>query len=462
MLLNWIINNAMHTGFLFATAAMGVTEAPVGALVEAGSDGSAETTSEETVGSGVTTEPESTEGSEGAAPQAKPTQEAKVDWRTVPTEVKGHIQELQKTNPKLANLIQNAVYTSNNFLKEVPGGLKEIRALKSTIEEFGGVDEIRTLSTTYKALQEEQEALDTQARQGDVRVLDSLIDIAGDGFSKLMPQALQKWYSSDPEVYNHEMSKIVVNAMREGGLVADLNLAFRMLKLGTPEAVKEASDCLNRAAEWANGVFKVSNTVPQKPVVDPKIAEQQKDIETQRTKLFNDQFSSEFGGWRNRQIKDAVSTVSNGRQLTEYQYNTLAQRIVNDIKDILVADSEYNKNLNRLYEARDMAELLKFTRSRTSKLLPEVAKKAFRSLFSGSAPVKKPAPQPAATEKTNQPAAAAGTAAAPVKGWTKVDPSKAPAPNEIDDKKTSFEMKFRKQAILKNGNKVYWGNKVPA
>lgn len=102
-----------------------------------------------------------------------------------------------------------------------------------------------------------------------------------------------------------------------------------------------------------------------------------------------------------------------------------------------------------------MAELQKFTRSRTSKILPEVARKAYKSLFSNPT-AQKTAVKTATTTKT-------GTAAvAPVAGWAKVSADKAPTPDQIDSKKTTFEMKFKKQAILKNGTKVYWGNNAPA
>lgn len=392
-------------------------------------------------------------GTDGKSPKV----ETKVDWRTVPQEVKSHLTEIAKTNPKLANLLQNAIYTSSTFLREVPGGIKEIKELKTTIEDLGGIDEIKNLSNIHKNLVEEQETIDSQAREGNPQVLDTLVEVAGpEGFSKLMPNALSKWASADSQGYSHEISKIMVNAMREGGLVADLNLAFKMLRLNNPEATKEAMDCLNRCAEWANGIHKIAINAPERPKVDPKIAEQQQGIENEKAQLFNQKFSNEFGTWRNGEIVKAVKTLSGNKSLTDYQMNTLGSRIIEDIKIVLTSDPEYMKNLQRLYNSRNMEELQKFTRARTMKLLPEVAKKAYRSLFSNPTAPKKAA----ATTATTTTAAAVATPPT-TKGWTKIDVSKAPSPDEIDNKKTSFDMKFARQAILKNGQKVYWGNKVP-
>lgn len=400
------------------------------------------------------------EGQEGTEQQSKPATESKIDWRTVPAQVKSHIQQLAKTDPKTANMIQNAVYTSQSMLKEFPGGLKEVKALKASIDEVGGLEEVKTLQTTHRQVVEDQEKLDTAARNGDPQVLDNLVQIAGEeGFGKLMPTAIDKWAAKDPLGYSHVMSKIMVNSLREGGVVSQLNMAFKMLGLKNEAATAEAMNCLQEVANWANKLNETAVKAPERPQIDPKIQDQQKAIDQQKTQLFNNEFSTSFGAWRNNQIKERVSQISNGRQLNDYQMKTLGERIINDVREILTSDPDYVKTLNRHHGARDMAELQKFTRSRTSKILPEVARKAYKSLFSNPTAQKtavKTAVKTATTTKT-------GTAAvAPVAGWAKVSADKAPTPDQIDSKKTTFEMKFKKQAILKNGTKVYWGNNAPA
>lgn len=468
-MLTWILQHLHIIMPMLAVTAMpslGGGEA-AGAIINS-DPGSSEvdTSTGDGVDTGETTETddggETDEGSgEGQETQTTQPKEGQVDWRTVPAEVKSHIQEIAKTNPKLANLLQNAVYTSNNFLKEVPGGIKEIKQLKADIDSLGGMEEIRELSTTHKALVDEQEVMDTQAREGNPEIINNLIEIAGnDGFSKLMPHTLAKWASIDGPGYSHEMSKIMVNAMRDGGMVANLNMAFKLLKLGNPEAIKEATECLNAAAVWANDIHKLANTAPQKPKVDPQIAEEQRKINDQKAQLFNENFSNTFGRWRSSEITREVSQiVGNGKNLNDYQMKTLTQRVVDDMKDILMSDRDYMKNLERLYNARNMDDLLKFAKNRVSKLLPDVTKKAYRSLFSNPG-----APKKTATTKPNTQAAKPGTSAAKTAtptSWTKIEASKAPKPEDIDSRKTTFEMKFRKQAILKNGQRVYWGSQVP-
>ena len=466
MILHLILSFLHHFNFIYlaATAGIGLESAgeAAGAIINSGADDAGEGDGGEAdAGDGADDagdagEGDGADGSTQAGKEGKAgSKEAQIDWKTVPAEVKSHIQEIAKTNPKLGNLLQNAVYTSQTFLREVPGGLKEIKALKGAIEEVGGIEEIKNIQGVHKALVDEQEALDTQAREGNPIVLDNLIEIAGDGFGKLMPTAMNRWEQRDPLGYQHEMSKLMVGALKEGGVVSDLNMAFSMLKLNTAESIKEGVACLQRVAAWANALNGKAIKPPERPQVDPKIASEQKKIDDQKAQLFNQEFSSEFGSWRNRTIMSEVGKIANGRQLTEYQMNTLGERVINDIKNILTADPDYMKDLRRLYDARDKAELLKFARNRTAKLLPEVTKKAYRQLFSTTSGKKQ------AVKKAATPAVPA-VAAAPVKGWTKVGPDKAPTPDQIDSKKTTFEMKFRKQAFLKDGTKVYWGSHVPA
>lgn len=388
-------------------------------------------------------------------PELGAQKDAKIDWRTVPPEVKAHIQALSKDNPKLGNILQNAVYTSQTFLREFPGGLKEAQGLKKSIEEVGGLEEIQNTLSSYKTMQAEQETLDTKARSGDSSVIDNLMEIAGDGFGQLMPTALDRWSASDPQGYAHALGKVMVNAMQEAGVVADLNLAFKMLALNNPDATKLGVEALQKVAGWVNSVGKIAQKPPQKAQIDPQIAQQTKDLENQRAQIFNEKFSSDFGSWRDVQIRDQVKSIAPSAKLNEYQLTTLGNRVIQEMQSVLKADATYLKDLERIYNSRDMAALLKFTKSRAQKVLPEVVKKTYRQLFGTQAVVKKPV----TSAKPAQAAAGAGTQQPA--GWEKIEASKAPSPDEIDGKLTDFKMKFNKQAILRSGRRVYWGDRVP-
>lgn len=389
--------------------------------------------------------------------------QAAPDLRTVSPEVKSHLKELAKTNPKLANAIQNAVYTSQTLLKEAPGGVKEIQALKAAIEEAGGLEEIKNLRATQQALVDEQEDLDRRAAAGDPSVLDTFAEVAGDGLNKLMPAALDRWAQQDPEGYSYNIGKVMVSAMQEAGVVASLNLAAKMINLGTPEAYKLATDAFNEVVAWANKIGEMAATAPKAPAIDPKIAEQQKAVNDEKAQVFNDRFGSVFGSWRNQEIRNQVQAIApKDKKFSDYQMTALGNGVISEIQRILTQDSEYLKTLERLYNSglanRSMDELLKFTKSRNQKLLPDAVRKVYKQLFSeGTLGTKKVA---ATTAKPGE-KQPAGTVTPPVKGWVKVSQEKAPAPDEIDNVKTTFKMKFAKQAILKNGRKVFWGDKVP-
>ena len=120
-LMNWLINHFLFSSTLFFAAGSVVLNDGAANLVpttvETGGDGAAEEVTTEDVDK--TADGEQVAAGEGALP-AKDDAKA-LDLRTVSPEVKSHLKELAKTNPKLANAIQNAVYTSQTFLKEEIG-----------------------------------------------------------------------------------------------------------------------------------------------------------------------------------------------------------------------------------------------------------------------------------------------------------------------------------------------------
>lgn len=410
---------------------------------------------------------QSDEGTDSQQQGDKPGDD-KIDWRTVPQAVRSHLQEIKKTDPKLANLLQNAVYTSQTILKAVPGGLKEIQALKQAVDDAGGVEEIQTLRETHRAVIEEQEEMDRRAASGDVSVLDNLVDIAGDsGFSKLMPSALDRWMQKDPAQYSHAIGQIMVSAMQEGGVVADMNLAFKMLGLGTPDALKIAQEAMQNIAKWANGIGEIAAKAPEKPKVDPQIEASQKALDDREAALFNKEFSSEFVGWRNPLILKKLDDMApKGKTFSDYQKGIFVRGIVEAIREVQAGDGDYDKSLQRIYGTRNKGDLLKFTKARFEKLLNDEkgpAKRIYRELFTETTLGGKPQPKPGAQAGKQPPKPGAQPGAQPAnKGWVKVTQDKAPAPDQIDLKQSPFEMRIRKAAILKNGQKVYWGERPPA
>lgn len=396
----------------------------------------------------------------GTGDQPAESTEGKVDWRSVPPAVKAHIAAIAKTDRTLANQLQNAVYTSQTMLREFPGGLKEAQSLKTAVEEAGGLEGIAKIQETHDQLVEEQEILDNKARTGDVSVLDNLAEIAGaEGFVKLVPKALDMMAKMDPDTYSHIMGKVIINALQEGGVVANLNLAFRMLALNNEGATKEGIEAIKAVAEWANKINSISVTAPKKPDIDPGLKAGQEALNAREAAVFNKEFGSEFGSWRDGRITEEINLELGKRTLNPEQRKVLGNKIVAEIANILTADSKYMKDLNKIYATRNKDELLKFTKNRTDKLLRDATKKSYRALFSN--PGKKVVKPQVGADGKPIVAAPAAAAAQVVKGWTKIEANKAPAPDEVDNTKTPFDMKFKKQAILKNGQKVYWGTRVP-
>lgn len=384
-----------------------------------------------------------------------------LDGRTIPPEVRAHLQAISKENPKLGNLLQNAVFTSQSFLREFPGGIKEAQSLKKSIDEFGGLEEAQKIKQNYQALSDEQEALDSKARAGDPEVLQNLVEISGEGFSKLMPHALDLWASKNPAEYEHVVSKVIVSAFQTGGLVSNLTLAAKMLSMDGQPAKDAAIEALNNVISWANKINDISKKAPERPKVDPDIERQQKELEGQKEQIFRDKFNSQYGAWRDSQIQKELSSIAPGKKFSDFQMQSIGNAVVARVKNILIQDPEYTKSLEKIYNTRDLDELLKFSKSRVTRVLPGAVKDVYHRLYAETSLGGKKKAAASGQKSSEKPGEkkSASAAAPAAKGWVKL--SAGPKPDEIDNGKTSFEMKFRKGAILKDGRKVYWGEKPP-
>src|SRR5437879_431417 len=147
---------------------------------------------------------------EGEQPEGIETPEGETpDVVAGPDKIKAHIEALKKTDPVLAKEIKNLFFAADALKKEIPGGLPEIRQMKATIDELGGADGIESI----KAEKAEWAQIDADFAAGNVKVLDKFAEVNPEGFSKLIPAALDNLATVDRESYNHALSGIFVSTL---------------------------------------------------------------------------------------------------------------------------------------------------------------------------------------------------------------------------------------------------------
>jgi hypothetical protein len=121
----------------------------------------------------------------------------------------------------------------------------------------------------------------------------------------------------------------------------------------------------------------------------------------------------------------------------------------------LLKDTGFNTKYDNLCNAKDHDGAFKLLQSkaemrtqRGTTLLADATKKVYRTWYGEPKLGSKPAPKVGQQQQVAAP-----------KGWVRV--AKAPSPDEIDSR-ASRGLIYNSQAVLKDGRKIYWGDRVPA
>lgn len=351
---------------------------------------------------------------------------------------KTHLEALKATDPKLAKALTTALFANDRFARAVPGGLKEVQALRSALEPLGGVE----------GLQEVQQKLgyfstiDEQYTAGDPRFIEALTDTpeGQEAFTKLAPIMIQKFREFHPEGFNAMVCSTIVADMMQDRIP----LMLERLQDFIGENPK-AQEVLNSISAWVNkvdGFAKKQVAAPQRTPDNNK----QSEALTQR------EMEQQGREWRfeAKSRQDAVfqsewDRLTAGRKLSAVQIADIKEQFGFKGKAALDAVPNFNANAQKYFKAKDQAGYLRHIQSTYQQVLPRVLKQVFDKVVPS-----KPGPRVAAPGTKAAPAAAAPG----VRGPSMV--AAMPSKDQVDFDRTSPDMIRQGRAMLKTGNIVQW------
>lgn len=447
----WLFYKMLFAGTMFFAAAPvaveGVADVPP---VDSG-----------TADEGGTVDAEATGESEGkpaptdpagldAVPQAKP--EVKVDGRALPQSVRNMMTELQKSDPKAHGFLKDVLFRDRAITQEFPGGLDEAKKMKADMaaisQEFpDGFDGVREQITSWNGIDEAWNA-------ADPKVIDVWADMNPESFSKLMPTAMNKLAKTDPEGYQRYGANLILGTLQSAGINHSLNFLGRLVNSGDKEG---ATSVLKEITDWVSMIDQTAKSQPKAPEAQPDTG-RVSELEQREAKIWASETAGEINPYRSTLIrKEAQQYLPKGIQLDDETFEAIDAQVQRNADKLLMADPNFVKKFGAYSEARDSAGLVAFVKQKLQDIMPSQGgkpgpvEKAVKLFFRQA---------PAAVARVAPKATPSGTPPAAPQGWEKV--AKAPAPHEIDGSKSPFEMRFQKQAVLKSGKRVFWGEKVPA
>ena len=392
---------------------------------------------------------------EPAAEQGEPTAAetpAKEATGKADSALKSHLAELKTANPALHKQLNDIYWGYQNLkgqiTKNFPGGLKDAIELKQEIETLGGREAIQGLNEEIG----EYRQFDDAWMKGDPSFLDRAIETGGkDGFVKLAPSLTGKWAEVDPQGYDKYFAGAMYNTLRESEIPTELRLAIGTLSqfdLEKAPALKGVVESLTKAYGWMTKSLKeIATKEPERPAVQPN------QLEQERATLREEKMGVVTEAIQNRIFTAATPTIDNvvkdlrkGIALPDGGKQQIVSDTFSQIFQILAADKSVEQKYDSYLDAGDKEGAYKFLSSKVTPLLQAEARKAYKRLYGEPTLGSK---KPVAAAKPNGKPVAAPEAGFQLVGFD-------PKPSSIDRVKTTNQMLFKNQAILKDGRKITW------
>lgn len=351
--------------------------------------------------------------------------------------IKKAIETLKASDPQAARALRDLYHQQEAFKKEFPGGLKEVQALKTTFEEIGGSEGIQAI----QAERQEWQDTDSKLAAGDASVLDRIIKLSPEGFTKLVPGALDKLAATDRDVYNHTLAGPFVATLDSWQLPATLdtlieNLSQVVGENNQPLLAREVQ-ALQKLAAQVKGVKDLANKVPTKSV-DPerqKLEEDRKQFQQEKQSAFRKEVDAETQKYAAAKYDALIAEESKaGIGIPEKgtrSYANMLKEIDGEMAREMAKRPGLLQKLNSYDATGKKQELVTYLNSEFEKVAPKVVQRVAKEWMS---PNKTAIPAKKQVASTNT-------------GTTKL--KEPPTPDQIDWSKTKREDTMNGRAYLK-------------
>jgi hypothetical protein len=383
------------------------------------------------------------------------------DGRKMAAAVRQHLAELKTSNPALFKEL-NTIYwgfknQQSEITKNFPGGLKEAVELKGFVEEIGGregVEELQGEMHDYRAL-------DKQWIDGDPEFVNAAVGQYPDGFKKLMPHMMTKFASVDPDGYDRYVSGAIFNTLRDSEFTTNLRLAAEYLSGATDPQVKRALSLLTGNYQWIQDLKKIATTQPAAAANDPRekqLSAREQSIQSREKQTLMTGVRADLWAGIEPGITKTFTELAKGKSIADGGKQQVTADAMGLAYGILSKDKRFSDKYDAFINAGDRMNAVKLLRSRMEPLMAEATTKAFRRLYGeASLGSKKTGDGQGQGQGQGQ---GRGQSASTAPGFQLI--SFDPKPTSIDRAKTTREMIFKNQAVLKDGRKVTWKAGAPS
>jgi len=399
--------------------------------------------------------PQESEIPEEEAPEGEAPRPSSAPKEVLPQELAKSLREFREAHPehaKAVRKIQNDFYGMRQVTNEFPGGIDEIRTVKSTLDALGGSEGISRMRAEIQASRE----LDSLAQEGDPRAIHSLADEYPEGFKRLVPAALERLQNMDRQTYADTLRGPILQSLEGDGVIQTLGAAIEELKAGNAD---RASRELDRIAAWYRDI-KQKETDFRNRWQDPRLQDLQKreqSVRQQQADMMLQHARREVSAYLSQSLDPVVRQLTQGSRLSADGIADLKRSITYEVWDNLGKNDFYMKETAALLKQGDLDRVISFAKPQIDQARKAVAPKVWARRYGAPAQQRRPAPgastqpngQSNGQNPANRPMAQQTMPAVPIQ--------KAPPGEEIDWNADPTRVHYIKgEARLKNGKFVRW------
>ena len=315
-------------------------------------------------------------------------------------QAKAEIEKIRAENPKLAKTLQKALVQYDKDRRALPDGSEKaalvMRSLNELVYPGKSGQTVDQIVAGAKSELQGWRQFDAALSEGDPKVLDELAAAAPEAFQKLIPEALARYATVNPEAY----STMIAQGIRNDMLAAEVPMQMQLLTMFISQLPKEAvqgdassgilaqlraqlagpfvklRDWFTRVDEWAKKPIELKKIEPKGGGPSDRSGQGGAgSIEEREMNVRRGEWNQQSTGYGNTLISSETERLF-GAKLTDKQRARIVAKVADELDARLAAKKDYGEAMRGFLQGNNLDGYKRRLHSEYKKLIPGAVARA--------------------------------------------------------------------------------------
>jgi hypothetical protein len=322
----------------------------------------------------------------------------------LPANVKKALGAVKETDPKAAEVLRRAVFSTQAWQQVMPGGIRQAREMATAFDEVGGVEGIQTLRDEAQSLQAELDGVDQKWTAADPQFFATLAENDPEAFSRAMPVIVEQFLKSDPQAYSSLMGRIMYNTMAGKGVIRTMEALLHHANANKATAgMAPVIEQLTALLNWSDSIRDLAQNQPErKPDKGlAKLKEKETAFEAKQTAAFKGEVGRDIKSHLENGIMREVGKLLKTRNVNlaalkvkdKERFMAMVAEADRQLTQEFNKDKAFHAQKDRLMQTKDKERVLRLYQQKIDYMLadargPRIAKKVANIFYRGAAPAR--------------------------------------------------------------------------